>query len=352
LTPNRAGAVAIGRLRGRNYVLLVRAKGTVDRVFPKGHVEKGETLEDAALRELKEEGGFTGRILHPGGVVRYNDKKNQSEPVMTQYFLVRATQRNRQGEKGRKPIWVDPRVALTLLRYKNQQRLLRDLLPVIDRMEGSPPVQAADEFFLHDFAYLGQSLIANEEQGEKRVTFFITLVTAAVGALGFFGDKMEPRFAEPWPMVAAFALSGLSLFGIQTMRRVVERNVVSDGLKLRMDRVRRFFTRVRPSAYRPFLSYDPDRPKARDFKPVPLRGSGGWLDTVVMVNSAILGAVAGLLVWGTRVQTSVAGWFGMDWEGLAAGLIGIAVFALSWHIMHRVGSWLHRERWEKEAKRL
>lgn len=337
----RAGAIAIGRHRGRTYVLLVRAKGTTDQVFPKGHIEPGETREAAALRELKEEGGFAGKILRPVCDLEY---KFRSETVTVHYFLVRASRRVGKGEKGRKPIWVDSRVALTLLKYKSQQRLLRDLLPVIDRFEAKAPrskdARDASDLFIADFEHLGQSLLTNEEQGEKRVTFFITLVTATAGALGFLGDKLEPKFKEPWPTLTACALFALFLFGVQTMQRVVERNVVSDGFKLRLDRIRRYFTGRHLPSFRPFLSYDPDSPKRREFRQWPLMGRGGWLETVILVNAVLVGAIAGLMTMSCKVDPPAQ--------------IGITIgsFGVSWLVLHLAGNRLHRKRWEKEAKRL
>jgi len=51
--------------------------GRVDRrgrllwSLPKGHLEDGETAEDAAVREVEEETGIRGRVLAPLGTIDY-----------------------------------------------------------------------------------------------------------------------------------------------------------------------------------------------------------------------------------------------------------------------------------------
>jgi ADP-ribose pyrophosphatase YjhB (NUDIX family) len=67
-----AGAIVM-RLTGQDpEVLLVRAKRPPhDWIFPKGHIEAGETAEDAARRELAEEAGVTGRLLGFVGESRF-----------------------------------------------------------------------------------------------------------------------------------------------------------------------------------------------------------------------------------------------------------------------------------------
>jgi ADP-ribose pyrophosphatase YjhB (NUDIX family) len=39
--------------------------------LPKGHVEEGETAEDAAVREVEEETGISGRVVAPLGTIDF-----------------------------------------------------------------------------------------------------------------------------------------------------------------------------------------------------------------------------------------------------------------------------------------
>ena len=68
-------------------VLLVSArKDPRQWIFPKGHVEPGETAAEAALREMREEAGVDGKIIKPIGVSTYDSGKDR---VRVSYFLVR-----------------------------------------------------------------------------------------------------------------------------------------------------------------------------------------------------------------------------------------------------------------------
>ncbi len=55
-------AALIGRLDRRGRLLWS---------LPKGHLEEGETAEDAAVREIREETGIEGRVLASLGTVDY-----------------------------------------------------------------------------------------------------------------------------------------------------------------------------------------------------------------------------------------------------------------------------------------
>jgi 8-oxo-dGTP pyrophosphatase MutT (NUDIX family) len=61
-TDGGARAALIGRLDRR---------GRLRWSLPKGHVEAGETTEDAAIREVAEETGITGRVLAPLGTIDF-----------------------------------------------------------------------------------------------------------------------------------------------------------------------------------------------------------------------------------------------------------------------------------------
>lgn len=58
-----AGGVIARRQADRVYVALVREGEFSDYILPKGHVEAGENLEEAARREIGEESGLTDLVL-------------------------------------------------------------------------------------------------------------------------------------------------------------------------------------------------------------------------------------------------------------------------------------------------
>ena len=59
---DRAGSIS---------VVLVRPAGRNTWVLPKGHIEAGETIEQAARREVREESGFTAGPIEPLGEISY-----------------------------------------------------------------------------------------------------------------------------------------------------------------------------------------------------------------------------------------------------------------------------------------
>ena len=59
---NRRAAALIGRLDRRGRLLWS---------LPKGHIEAGETAEQAAVREVEEETGIIGRVLAPLGTIDF-----------------------------------------------------------------------------------------------------------------------------------------------------------------------------------------------------------------------------------------------------------------------------------------
>ena len=55
-------------------VLLIRDRNGY-WVFPKGHIDPGETPEEAAAREIQEETGIKAKLLAPIGTTRYTNDR-------------------------------------------------------------------------------------------------------------------------------------------------------------------------------------------------------------------------------------------------------------------------------------
>jgi 8-oxo-dGTP pyrophosphatase MutT (NUDIX family) len=91
-------------------------------IFPKGHVEAGETAEAAALRELSEESGVIGRVLGPVGTLEFSSGR---EFVRVEYFAVEVTEPTAQSSgDGRETRWVSLDDARRLLSFADARNLL------------------------------------------------------------------------------------------------------------------------------------------------------------------------------------------------------------------------------------
>jgi 8-oxo-dGTP pyrophosphatase MutT (NUDIX family) len=129
----QAGAVVFRVSRGRLQILLVRARRTPDQwIFPKGHIEDGETAKQAAIRETQEEAGVDGDAL-----ARLRPRVEfdiGTIVVRVQYYLVRATRTVGESE-GRDKKWVAPSTALRLATHDSARAVLRSALAEISRRQ-------------------------------------------------------------------------------------------------------------------------------------------------------------------------------------------------------------------------
>jgi 8-oxo-dGTP pyrophosphatase MutT (NUDIX family) len=66
-----AGGVIFKKNENSVQIILISVKNGQSWGLPKGIVNKGETTEDAALREVSEETGLTGRIIDKLGDINY-----------------------------------------------------------------------------------------------------------------------------------------------------------------------------------------------------------------------------------------------------------------------------------------
>lgn len=96
-----------------------------DWSIPKGKLDPGETFEQAALREIHEETGFTVELLDELPEVRYRDHRER--PKLVRYWLMRVTDgafaANDEVDELR---WLSPDDAAALLTYEADRNLIRN----------------------------------------------------------------------------------------------------------------------------------------------------------------------------------------------------------------------------------
>lgn len=83
MTEKAVLAVSVAVMRGRRILLVKRGRAPAKGLyaFPGGRVEAGETLEQAARRELLEETGVAGRALAPLTTIHIPPSPQEGAPA-------------------------------------------------------------------------------------------------------------------------------------------------------------------------------------------------------------------------------------------------------------------------------
>ena len=107
-------------------VLLVHRPRYDDWTLPKGKLDRGESFEDAALREVREETGFACTLGRELASSEYRDNKDR--PKLVRYWLMEVEggefEPNEEVDELR---WLAPAEAVEAVTYERDREVLESL---------------------------------------------------------------------------------------------------------------------------------------------------------------------------------------------------------------------------------
>jgi 8-oxo-dGTP diphosphatase len=114
-----------GVVRRAGQVAVVHRPRYDDWSFPKGKLDKGESWEDAALREVQEEIGLRCRLGEELPPTSYRDPKGRAKVV--RYWLMEPLDGEFvPSDEVDEMRWLSPEDADALLSYEHDRELLRE----------------------------------------------------------------------------------------------------------------------------------------------------------------------------------------------------------------------------------
>lgn len=133
------GAVIFHDCGGERYFLLVKNKNGLHWGFPKGHIEVGETEEQTALREIKEETDLDVTILdgfRKTSIYRLFGKTKKKVVI----FIAKSETKKVKVQNSEIETfkWVTKEDVYTILRYRNDLRIFEAALRWLNKTNNIP----------------------------------------------------------------------------------------------------------------------------------------------------------------------------------------------------------------------
>jgi 8-oxo-dGTP diphosphatase len=144
-----AGGVVYRRGGHGIEVALISVKNGEAWCLPKGIVDKGETTEETAIREVKEETGLTGRIVDYLGEIKYwyyvKDQNIKCRKTVLFYLMEYVTGDTRDHDfEVDEAAWFSPESALEKVSYRGDRNIIEKALARIP-IQLNETNQPADE---------------------------------------------------------------------------------------------------------------------------------------------------------------------------------------------------------------
>jgi len=126
------------RVEDRHEIVIVHRRAPVLWALPKGTPDSGETLEETALRETREETGLEVQIEAPISSIHYFFVRGSTRFHKTvHFFLMRPVGGGleRHDEEFDAVRWAPVPEALALLTHATERSIVEAALPIIERVE-------------------------------------------------------------------------------------------------------------------------------------------------------------------------------------------------------------------------
>jgi putative (di)nucleoside polyphosphate hydrolase len=160
----------------------------------------------------------------------------------------------------------------------------------------------AKDLILADMQHFGESLWRNEEVGEKRFEFFITLLTAVAGGLVALGSAEHGPKGYLFRSVAGLSSLAVLILGFLSYLRMIQRNRVRDEYQDTLRFLRQRYVTLCPELQVRSYEVPFRRPSSGR-----LLGRSGYAETLAIINGIVLVATLVLLANASVLVATICG---------------------------------------------